>query len=328
MAAASPHEPNTPSITERLKRYRGVRVLVLGGSGFIGRSVASRLLQVGAHTFATVRPGSTTPHVRSGIRWAQIDLSRADDLPTLIRRLQPSITFNLAGYGVDPSEREADLFHRMNSELVDLLAEAMATIPRRWVGQALVHVGSAAEYGVLDEAIDESSPTLPVTPYGASKLEGTRRLTKKSKSLDLPALTARLFSVYGPGEHPKRLLPSLVHISRSGEALDLTDGSHKRDFTYVEDVATGLLLLGFSNATLGEVVNLATGVLTSVREFTETAASLLRIPRSNLRFGQLPNRPDELRHGAVSTDRLRALTAWSPRISVKEGIARTLAGAS
>jgi nucleoside-diphosphate-sugar epimerase len=266
--------------------------------------------------------------VRPEIEWAEVDLTHPDELGALMSRVRPAITFNLAGYGVDPSEREDDLLQHLNVDLVDALLECIAAARRPWAGQALVHVGSSAEYGRHRGVVDESSPTEPSSAYGKSKLAGTRRLAEKSKALELRALTARLFSVYGPGEHPQRLLPSLIRSARSGEPLDLTGGRQKRDFTYVDDVATGLLLLGVSDGRRGEVVNLASGILTSVREFAELAAELLGVPRQHLRFGTLPTRPNELRHGHVVIDRLRALASWSPPTVVREGIARTLEGES
>ena len=79
------------------------------------------------------------------------------------------------------------------------------------------------------------------------------------------AVTARLFTVYGPGEHCGRLLPSLIEAARAEKPLELTAGTQLRDLTYVEDVAEGLLRLGLAQAEPGSVVNLATGHLTMVR---------------------------------------------------------------
>jgi nucleoside-diphosphate-sugar epimerase len=137
-------------------------------------------------------------------------------------------------------------------------------------------------------------------------------------------VTARLFNVYGPGEHPGRLLPSLLDAARSRTAVDLTAGQQRRDFTYVEDVAEGLLRLGVSPAMEpGFVVNLATGRLTTVKEFVLIAARLLAIPPEHLRFGALPGRTAEMSHEEVAIDRLTRLLAWRPAGTIEEGITRT-----
>jgi UDP-glucose 4-epimerase len=136
--------------------------------------------------------------------------------------------------------------------------------------------------------------------------------------------TARLFMVYGGGEHETRLFPSLLSAARSGESLSMTSGTQLLDFTYVEDVAEGLLRLGLSNAPTGHIVNLATGVLTSVRTFAETAARILDMPADRLRFGEEPHRPEELVHGTISIERLVRLTSWRPTTTIAEGIRATI----
>jgi nucleoside-diphosphate-sugar epimerase len=132
-----------------------------------------------------------------------------------------------------------------------------------------------------------------------------------------------LFTVYGPGEHPGRLLPSLIKAARTGDPLPLSNGSQSRDFTYVEDVAQALLDLGTSAAVAGEVVNVATGRLTRVRDFIEAAAAVLRICPETLLFGEAPARPWEMIHAPVTLERLRTLVGWIPATQVVEGIRRT-----
>lgn len=108
-------------------------------------------------------------------------------------------------------------------------------------------------------------------------------------------------------------------------SVPLTAGDQKRDFTYVEDVADGLLRLGLAAAKAGEIVNLASGHLTSVRSFAETAARILNLPHDGLKFGSIPTRPEEITHAEVELARLRRLTAWIPPTGIPEGIRKTVA---
>ena len=107
--------------------------------------------------------------------------------------------------------------------------------------------------------------------------------------------------------------------------LDLTAGAQRRDFTYVEDVAEGLLRLGCCGAQPGAVVNLATGRLMTVREFVQAAARPLGLPDEQLGFGRRPAGADEMEHAPVNTALLRWLTAWRPQTSVEEGGRKTAA---
>jgi UDP-glucose 4-epimerase len=216
------------------------------------------------------------------------------------------------------------LAHHINALLPAVLCEWLAGWDAPgWDGQRLIHVGSAAEYGAADGDLREDTPARPTTLYGQTKLAGTSALADRCTARGLPGLTARLFTVYGPGEHAGRLLPSLLTCARSGESLPLTAGLQQRDFTYVEDVAEGLLRLGLSHGEPGAIVNLATGRLTAVREFVETAAEILSLPAGRLQFDALPVRPDEMQHDPVNVNRLYQRTGWRPETTIHDGILKT-----
>jgi UDP-glucose 4-epimerase len=309
--------------------YAGQRVLVVGAAGFIGRWVARKLSDVGADLCLAVRNEAPAVSVFSdyGIRGeiAVVDVERPQRVFDLVARVKPCITFNLAGYGVDRAESDEHRMHSVNAALPEMLARsAVGAADASWKGHHVVHAGSAIECGLADGTITERSPAHPTTPYGKSKLEGTLRLSRIRQELESArVLTARLFTVYGPGEHRGRLLPSLLAATSSGVSVPMTAGLQRRDFTYVEDVADGLLRLGLAAPVPGQVVNLATGMLSSVRHFAEIAADVLSIQRHQLVFGALQTRADEMRADAVDVSLLRAVTGWTPETDIANGIQRT-----
>jgi nucleoside-diphosphate-sugar epimerase len=294
-----------------MQGYEGTTVVVLGASGFIGRWVTRRLNECGAQVCALARD--------------TIDLADFSQLEDVFRRFRPDITFNLAGYGVDPSERDDATAYRINAELPRALTEALAPVKNQnWQGRHFIHVGSGAEYGNAGGLLSEDGPACPTSLYGKSKLAGTRAAVERCRELGVRGLTARLFTVYGPGEHAGRLLPSLLEARRKGQALTLSSGLQRRDFTYVEDVAEGLLRLGLSQTEDAGIVNLATGQLTPVRAFVELAANIMGIPPENLHFGAISANSHEMEHQGISLERLQRLTAWIPGTSIAQGIRRAL----
>jgi nucleoside-diphosphate-sugar epimerase len=302
--------------------YRGRRVLVLGASGFIGKQVAEQLGALGADLHLGVRAGAS---VRSSSGVAhELALAEPGRATALLRAVRPAIVFNLAGYGVDPVERDPALAQRLNTDLVVELATAGAeNADRSWLGQQLVHAGSAAEYGSARGDLSEATLPSPTTLYGRTKLAGTGALADASQAGSLRALTARLFTVYGPGERAGRLLPTLIAAADRADAIPLTEGRQQRDFTYVGDIAEGLLRLGaLSDSGLG-AINLATGKLETVRRFVARAAAVLGISAERLRFGALPTRPEEMAHDPVNLGLLRSLCAWVPATSIEDGVRRT-----
>ena len=287
--------------------YKGITAAVVGGTGFIGRWVVRKLVEEGACVCLISREDTANPEAA-------------------YLRVQPSITFNLAGYGIDPAERDEAAALHVNAVLPGMLAEAAAaTRDPAWRGQHFVHVGSAAEYGDAGGDLREDGPTRPVTLYAKTKWRGTQAVAEKSQALGLRAITARLFTVYGPGERAGRLLPSLIGAGKTGRTLDLSSGMQRRDFTYVEDAAQGLLKLGLvTSETCGATVNLATGRLTTVRAFIEIAAEILGVPFESLNFGAIPATAHEMEHEAVTLNRLERLIGWIPSTGIAGGVRRTL----
>lgn len=299
--------------------FEGVTTLVLGASGFIGRHVAAALIERGAHSVISARD----PHALAAIPAMEripCDVISANEVTDLIDRVQPAVTFNLAGYGVDPAERDPAIAHRVNTELPAQLAQRLATLPRA----RLVHVGSALEYGTAAGDLSEDTPCVPTTLYGRTKLAGSMAMREQSENTGLQALTARMFTVYGPGELAQRLLPALIRAAQTQTPLQLTDGKQQRDFTYVGDVVDGLLRLAKAKTQPGEVINLATGKLETVRRFAERAALVIGLDDELLRFGSLPTRAEEMAHDPVAVRRLHELTNWLPATSIEEGVRKTV----
>jgi nucleoside-diphosphate-sugar epimerase len=310
--------------------YAGVRALVLGSTGFIGRWVARALDRAGAEVVLHGRDAGRLAEValscESGAPEVACDVLGPAAVDPILRAYAPDIVFNLTGYGVDRAERDETMASAVNHQFVRSLALAIARSPATpWSGARLVHAGSALEYGLTDGTLVEDTPANPTTMYGRTKLAGTRAIQEICAASELRAVTARLFTVYGAGEHPGRLLPSILEVVGTDRPVPLTAGLQRRDFTYVEDVAEGLLRLGAVGHLAGEVVNLATGQVVTVREFAERAARALGIPPERLRFGAVPARDDEMPHVAVGIERLRQLTGWVPTTSIESGVLRTRA---
>jgi len=311
-----------------LRRYAGESAIVLGATGFIGSWVARCLAASGARLTLGVRDPGAAQDLRAELG-GTADILEFDALDTAaleatMRNVRPAITFNLVGYGVDRTERDESIARRINAGFVTALCEAVSrTRDPRWPGAALVHAGTQLEYGPIAVIAEDAIPQ-PTTSYGRTKLEGTLALGRCAALRGLPAVTARLFTVYGPGEPASRLLPSLIETARTGADLDLTSGTQRMDFVYIGDVAEGMLRLGLARVSAGEVVNLATGTVISVRSFAEQAARALGIAPARLRFGALPQRAETMQYRAVPVDRLRMKTGWTPPMTVAAGIRETI----
>jgi nucleoside-diphosphate-sugar epimerase len=309
-----------------LDSYRDVPVLVFGGGGFIGRWVARLLTAYGAELHVAVRDAAAFEalveryELRARVHVA--DLSEGGAAAAVCRAASPAVVFNLAGYGVDAGERASAIAERLNRELPAELSVAPSNAPS-WSGKTLIHAGSSLEFGPVEGPILDSTPSLPTTVYGITKLAGATAIQRACEA-GLRAAVGRIFMAYGPGEHTHRLLPSLFRARSHGDAIPLTMGAQRRDFVYVEEVAEALLRVGLSARSGFDQVNIATGALSLVADFVRITAGALGLEPARLQFGALPYRPEEMWHGDVSVDALAALTGWRPSVNVPEGIRRAM----
>jgi dTDP-glucose 4,6-dehydratase len=310
---------------------RARRVLVLGASGFIGRWVVRELLQRGAHVLAAVRDPARLPsRFGAGAEILSADLGATKSGTELLKRAAPDLVVNLAGYGVAKDERDEASYRRLNTLLVLELLFALRAA-RDWSGVRLIQVGSALEYGQA-RSLDEAAEARPLELYGATKKTATAAVV--DMRAEVPSVVVRPFTVFGLGERPGRLVPSLLAARADGARVPLSSGHQKRDWLYVEDVARALVELAeLPGETLASgrypfdapCLNLASGALTPVREFVLAFAAEFGIARERLGFGDLPPLLEEMHHPPVPVDRLQAALGWTPSREPRAGLARMAA---
>jgi nucleoside-diphosphate-sugar epimerase len=290
------------------------RVLVTGAGGFIGGHAVAALR---GRSFE-VHGVSSRPRPASGdgLTWHQADLLDPRASAELIDRVRPSHLLHLA-WDVRPGAWMGAGGHIAWLKAGLSLLESFAAAG----GTRAVMAGSCAEYdwnaGVCSE---ETTPLVPATLYGAAKLALGTVLPVFARQAGISAAWARIFFTFGPGEHPNRLVASVIKSVLAGEPAACSDGRQARDFLYVADVGDALATL--LESPLVGAVNVGSGQPLAV-------ADLAR------RIGALMGRPDLIDLGArpavdepplvvADVGRLAA-TGWTPRFTVDSGLEATIA---
>jgi nucleoside-diphosphate-sugar epimerase len=295
--------------------------LVTGASGFIGRALVARLREAGYGVTCLVRESAAAPDGFDLVRLKTFD---RDAIRGVFRDRTFDVVFHLAAYGVSPKERDPALMLSVNVELTANLVMAASASNVR----AFIYAGSCAEYRTTKapDRLAEESPLSATHLYGASKAAGGLFGHGIAAGTDLSHIWLRLFGVYGAGEAPHRLLPSLIRDLAQDKPVALSPGRQVRDFLYRDDVVDGFLAA--AAAALGGrrgVYNLCSGNPLTVSEFAIAVAEHLGKSRTLLDFGALPYRPDEDMWLLGNPDKFRELTGFVPRYSIAEGISRALA---
>ena len=302
----------------------GRRLLVTGASGFVGAAVVRLAVQRGHTVIALVGPRSDLARlesVRREIEVARVDITDGRALSEAVGLAAPDACVHLAARGAVVREDDLTTLLAANAAAPAALAQALAAAGAG--ADRLVTAGSSSEYGSVRGAMDEASAARPDDFYGVAKLAGGLLARIVGAQCGLETVHLRLFSVYGPGEDRRRLVPSMIDALLGARPLALTPGEQVRDFVYVDDVAEALLEATYRPGLDGHTLNVGTGVQTSVRQLGAIVADQLG-GHQLLRFGERPYRPDERfswRAGTVLTERTLGWTAGTP---LAEGIARTI----
>lgn len=295
-------------------------VLITGATGFVGGEVTKLCLSRGYRTAALVRPGRAGA-VPFGADAIEVDLCDEAALVGAVRAANPKIILHLAAYGVAPHDRDPLMMQQINVGLAGALVRSAARC-----GAVVVSAGSNAEYAEPSEAsrLDERAALNTQHLYGASKAAGGLLALATASALSLPMRHMRVFNVYGPGEAPHRLLPSLLAQRKGHGRIPLSEGRQIRDYLHVADVAAGLLVAAErlrSGALRGvDALNLCTGEGISIREFALLAAEALGIEPERLGFGDLPLRPGEIARMVGNPGRMKIDLGWAPTYDPATGI--------
>src|SRR3989442_11280132 len=241
-------------------------VLVTGATGFIGVGCLPRVRARGYRVHAVssrARVPVLAPSAResdAAVTWHQVDLMDPAQTARLLETVQPTHLLHLAWYvlpGQLATAPENFQWVQASLELLRRFGEGG--------GRRVVMAGSSYEYdwrhGYCAEAV---TPTVPATYYGACKLALAQLLDGFATQSGLSHAWPRIFFLYGPREHPKRLVSSVIRSLLLGEPARCSHGRQIRDYLHVQDVADALVALLHSD--VRGSINIGSGIPVTRRE--------------------------------------------------------------
>lgn len=293
-----------------------MRVLLTGATGFLGRHTLDAFSDRGVEVIASYRsrPGPAL----DGIRWVQADLTNAIDTGRLVREAEATHLVHLGWRPV-----HGDIAN--SRENLDWLHSTL-TLARQFIdagGRRFVGCGSCFEYdwnfGVCHE---DFTPLAPATLYGASKHALHIALSGLAKQADVSFGWGRIFFLYGPDEHPSRLVAAVISALLDGRLAETSHGRQIRDYLYVRDAAEGIVALTISDA--AGAFNIATGRATMLREIIFEIAEQIGRP-DLVRLGARQPQPFEPPIIIGEVTKARDVLAFEAKSDLKSGVAATIA---
>lgn len=294
-------------------------LLIVGGSGFIGRHLVSGAISKGySTTVLSLRSVDKEDRI-AGADYLTSDIVDYKVLKKNLSGKNFTHIVNLGGYINHARFKEggrqildAHFYGVQNLlEIIDWNTLEM-----------FVQIGSSDEYGDAPAPQSENIRERPISSYALGKLASNQMLQMLHRTEDFPVVILRLFLVYGPGQDDKRFLPQIIKGCLNNETFDTSLGEQLRDFCYVDDITRGILMALESCDANGEVINLASGKPISIREVVELVNSV--IAKGTPLFGKIPYRIGENMELYADINKAKNLLNWAPQIDLLEGIERTV----
>jgi UDP-glucose 4-epimerase len=298
------------------------RVLLTGGSGFIGANLVRRLLTDGHEVHLLLRPDLDLwrlEEVMSNVRAHDGDLVDAASVGRVLEETRPAWIFHLAAHGAYPTQTETLPIVQTNLVGTVNLLEAAAVVGF----EAFVNSGTSSEYGYKDHAPAEDEWLEPNSTYAVAKAAATMYCRQRARRSGLPVTSLRLYSVYGPFEEPSRLVPRLLAEGLQGRYPPLVSPSVARDYIHVDDVCDAYLRAATAGKEPGAVYNVGTGVQTTLAEIVGLVRRLLAIDAEPA-WGTMPERSWDTDIWVANPALIKAELGWSPRLDLERGLGETI----
>lgn len=298
-------------------------VIITGGTSFIGRAVIRLLLEQGDRVWAAVRPGSSNRGklpVHRNLHTVEVGMEEISRLPLLLPEKEWDAFLHMAWDGVgsagrsDPEIQEKNIRYSMET-----VRAAAALGCRRFLFS-----GSQAEYGICRDLTDEDHPCRPVSQYGRAKLEFGRRAAAFCRECSMEYVHARIYSVYGPGDHPWSLVNSCLRTFSSGGRMDLGECTQKWNFLYIDDMARAMTELLKSPKLESGIYNVAGEDTRVLREFVEEMHACCG-KKGSYEYGKRPPNAEGPASLLPDVRKLEKAVGWKPEVPFQEGIRRTMA---
>lgn len=307
------------------------KVLITGSEGFIGSHLTERLLEEGCDVRAFVLYNSfnnwgwldTLPKEKL----SQIEIFTGDIRdPNGVKEAMKGIdeVYHLAALIAIPfSYHSPDTYVDTNIKgTLNVLQAARTLDTSRILVTSTSEVYGTAQY----VPIDEKHPYQGQSPYSATKIGADRLAESFYRSFGLPITIVRPFNTYGPRQSARAVIPTIITQLLSGmQEIKLGSLTPTRDFNYVKDTADGFVEIAKAKECIGEEVNIATQYEISIGQLAEELINQIN-PGAKIICDEQRLRPEksEVNRLLGCNEKIKSLTNWSPKYTLREGLAETI----
>lgn len=294
---------------------KGKKILIIGGTGFIGFHLIKKCLRLKMIVISISRK---KPSKHQRLRKVIYKICNLNNLQKLKKIMKGDYDFvvNLGGNIDHDNKKKTYKSHYLG---VKNLYEAL----KKKKIKKFVQIGSSSEYGKILGVAKETDVCKPKMTYGRSKLNATKFLLNKFKQDNFPSVILRFFQIYGPYQKTNRLIPYVICSSIKNKNFLCSEGSQLRDFLYVDD-AISSIVKNFNNKreTLGKIFNIGYGKPVKVKKVILMIKNMIK--KGKPIFGKISLRIDESKKIYPDLKKANKILIWKSQVSLERGLLKTI----
>ena len=292
------------------------KILVIGGTGFIGFHVIKEALK---RKWKVTSISLTKPNGNRRQKKVKYIILNLTNLKKLKKKINENYDFvvNAAGYNKITSLNES-LFDSHFLGLLNLLKVLKTKKLKKFI-----QIGSSAEYGKATSPQRENAICLPKTSYAMAKLACTNFLQNYHRNNNFPVTILRFFLVYGPNQGKNRVLPEVIDACLRNKKFATTLGHQKCDFCFIDDAIEAIFKTLFTSKSNGEVINIGYGKPLKIKDSINLVCKL--IGKGQPLFGKLNYKKGTNMKLYPDIRKAKKIIGWTPKINFFHGIKKTIA---
>jgi UDP-glucose 4-epimerase len=264
--------------------FKGKRILVTGGNGYLGKNLVKALKKKNAIVFIVDKEGADIENM------FKVDITNGPEVEEAIQKIQPQIIFHLAASL--NRERNFDRFeeiNRVNHLGTYYLLKALQNISY----DNFIFTSTSEVYGDNIPPFSENQILNPSSPYSLTKLYAENLIKTFSNTYNKKFTILRLFNFFGKNMPVEFFIPQMINALKNKASFEMTEGDQKRDFLYIDDVLQAMILSAGSQGGQNEIFNVCSGNAITLKQIVKDIKASLN-SNCKINFGALPYRNNEV----------------------------------
>ena len=285
------------------------KVIVVGGNGYLGSFLVKSLKEQGADVFIISRncEASNSQFI--------VDITNFEETNTIIQKIKPDIVYHLAAN--ISRNRDFSIYENMAAVNVQGTLNILKSL--EGIDAHFIFTSSSEIYGNNESPFQENQIPKPVSPYSLSKINAEMLIQTYCINHQKKFTNLRVFNFYGENMPEEFFIPQMINSLKKGEDFLMTKGEQVRDFLYVSDVVSALILSAQNTNSYGETMNVCSGKGTKLSTLASAVNSTMKT-KAKIILGAIPYRDNEVWEMIGDNSKIKNKIGFKPTVSIEKGI--------